>query len=279
MSLFANPFLNPHLRAIDASPRTLSLLRPLEASLTYMGQWIRGRRVPVYAFFDHSCRSTKYPYRFAVTTCQDWRGGQLSYDKHWGLDLIVPIGTSVVAAAAGVVAAVDSEPVGGPYVWIDHGGGYATTYHHLSRTLVNVGQHVSRGELIAHSGAEGMVIQNFFPLVPPHLHFSLFVDGVPVDPFRGWDSPGYWADGLEPRSFDGESSFDIDLPYAWIEKADLLAGFQQDDLLNNNFHALIQLLAPERLSFGGDCWNLLDRPRLNLSLPFRKEDVSRIVYP
>lgn len=273
------PFLNANLRGIDASPKTLSLLRPLQAPLTYMGQWIRGRRVPVYAFFDHTCRSTKYPYRFAVTTCQDWRGGQLCYDKHWGIDLIVPIGTSIVAAAAGLVTGIGSEPVGGSFVWIDHGGGYATTYHHLSRPLVALSQKVSRGELIAKSGADGLAIQSFFPLVPPHLHFSLFVDGVPVDPFRGWDSPGYWADGMEPRPYDGVSHLDSELPYEWIAKEDLLEGFRQDPLLNNNFHEILRLIAPERLSFGGDCWNLNDRPALRLSLPFSKDDVSGIVYP
>lgn len=278
MSLFRNPFQNAHLRAIDASPKTLALLRPLEGPLTYMGQWIRGRRVPVYAFFDHTCRSTPYPYRFAITTCQDWRGGQLTYDKHWGTDLIVPPSTAVVAAASGIVTAVGSEPVGGAYVWIDHGGGYATTYHHLSQPLVSPGKKVSRGELIAKSGAAGLAIQNFFPLVPPHLHFSLFVDGVPVDPFRGWDSPGYWAD-LEPRPYDGHSALDLDLPYESLVKEDLLKGFEQDPLLRNNFYDLLDSLAPEQMSFGGDCWNLSDRPRLRLSLPFHREDVSGLVYP
>ena len=271
--------LNPKLRVIDLSPKTLSLLRPLSAPLTYMGQWIRGRRVPIYAFFDHSCRTILYPYRFSVTTCQDWRGGQLTYDKHWGVDLIVPIGTAVVAAAYGMVTAVGTDPVGGPYVWIDHGGGYATTYHHLSQALVHTGQKVERGELIAKSGAEGLAIQGFFPMVPPHLHFALLIDGVPIDPFRGWDSPGYWADERDPSPYDGESMLDLDLPYDWIDKKDLLSGFEQDALLKNNFFDLLKLIAPDRLSFGGDCWNLGDRPRLLLSLPFRREDVSGIVYP
>ncbi|MBO9541752.1 M23 family metallopeptidase [bacterium] len=266
------------LRAIDFSPRTLGLLRPLSGPLTYLGLRVGGRDVPVYAFFDHTCRAIAYPMRFAVTTCRDWRGGQLTYDKHLGTDFVVPVGTPVTAAAAGVVLAARHEPVGGHYLWIDHGGGYSTVYQHLSVMLVREGQKVARGELIAKSGGTGLAIETFFPLVPPHLHFALFIDGVPADPFPGEASPGFWAGGTDPRPYDFEAALDLPLSEEGIAKSDLLAAFAEDELLATNFIPPLQALAPERFSHGGDWRNLWDRPRLAMSLPFRAEDVSRLAF-
>lgn len=267
------------LRALDFSPRTLSLLRPFSAPATYLGWRTRGDRVPIYAFFDHTCRRIAYPLRFAVTTCRDWQGGQRTYDKHLGTDFMVPIGTQVVAAAAGLVRKVSVEPVGGIYVWIDHGGGYSTTYHHLSMALVHVGQRVYRGELIALSGATGVAIQGFFPWVPPHLHFSLVVDGVPVDPFAGPESPGYWAGDSLPRPYGFEQDLDLELSWDEISREAMLSLFGQDPLLERNFTPPMQLLAPPSFSHGGDWRNLEGRPRLRLSLPFRERDFRGIALP
>lgn len=271
--------LGARLRAIDLHPRTLSLVRPLTGPLTYLGWRVRGDRVPVYAFFDHTSRQRAYPLRFAVTTCRDWRGLQLTYDKHLGTDFIVPLGTPVTAAARGVVLKVSEEPVGGPFLWVDHGGGFATTYHHLSQVLVREGQMVARGEVIARSGGRGLAIESFFPLVPPHLHFGLVVDGVPADPFPGGDSPGFWADGTEPVPYDFARDLDVELPYEWVEKREVLGRFAEDPVLGPNFIPPMELIAPERFSGGGDWRNLTDRPAVRLSLPFRAEDVSGIAYP
>ncbi len=273
------PPLGARLRAIDLHPRTLSLVRPLTGPLTYLGWRVRGSRVPVYAFFDHTSRAIAYPLRFAVTTCRDWRGLQLTYDKHLGTDFIVPPGTLVTAAARGVVLKVSEEPVGGPFIWVDHGGGFATTYHHLSQVLVREGQQVHRGEVIARSGGRGLAIESFFPLVPPHLHFGLAVDGVPADPFPGPDSPGFWADGVAPVPHDFERELDVELPYEWIDKGELLARFAEDPVLGPNFIPPMELIAPDRLSYRGDWRDLAGRPAVRLSLPFRAEDVSGIAYP
>jgi murein DD-endopeptidase MepM/ murein hydrolase activator NlpD len=191
---------------------------------------------------------------------------------------MVPTGTLVTAAAAGVVRAVSQEPVGGRYLWIDHGGGYATVYMHLSQALAHEGQQVSRGEVIARSGGSGLAIESFFPLVPPHLHFTLMIDGVPVDPFPGEASPGFWAGGTDPRPYDFSAKLDLPLSYDGISKADLLAGFARDDLLATNFIPPLTALAPASISHGGDWRNLADRPKLLLSLPFRAEDVSRLIF-
>ncbi len=97
---------------------------------------------------------------------------------HGGIDIAVPSGTWVGAAADGVVI-VAATDVGhyGTAVFIDHQDGYITHYGHLSKIMVHVGQHVKAHQLIAKSGATGRV-------TGPHLHFTIKKDGVAKDPLK-----------------------------------------------------------------------------------------------
>lgn len=96
---------------------------------------------------------------------------------HEGVDLAVPIGTPVHAAADGFIEKVGPYAGYGNYVRIDHGEGLATAYGHLSRFAPGLkpGAHVARGELVAFSGNTGRS-------TGPHLHFEVLTDGAPVDP-------------------------------------------------------------------------------------------------
>lgn len=92
--------------------------------------------------------------------------GKGSVKHHNGIDYACPVGTPVMAAAAGKVVTVKFDPNGyGNYVVIDHGE-IKTVYGHLSKTFVHMGQLVSTGERIAASGATGAV-------TGPHLHFEV----------------------------------------------------------------------------------------------------------
>jgi murein DD-endopeptidase MepM/ murein hydrolase activator NlpD len=95
---------------------------------------------------------------------------------HAGIDIAVPTGTTVVAAAEGrvIVAGWDDGGCGNMIV-IDHGGHLATQYCHLSQMYVGVGQDVQRGQAIAASGSTGNS-------TGPHVHFGVRIDGRPVDP-------------------------------------------------------------------------------------------------
>jgi murein DD-endopeptidase MepM/ murein hydrolase activator NlpD len=97
---------------------------------------------------------------------------------HGGVDIAVPLGTRVCAAADGVVI-VASRNVGhyGMAVFIDHRNGYVTHYGHLSYINVKVGQKVKKGQLIAKSGASGRV-------TGPHLHFTIKKDDKALDPMK-----------------------------------------------------------------------------------------------
>lgn len=96
---------------------------------------------------------------------------------HEGVDLGVPIGTPVRAAAEGVVS---FAAVRGAYGWlvvIEHADGWETYYAHNSQLLVKVGDSVQQGQVIAKSGSSGRT-------TGPHLHFEVRRNGVPIDPMR-----------------------------------------------------------------------------------------------
>ncbi|MDR3196210.1 MAG: M23 family metallopeptidase [Endomicrobium sp.] len=97
---------------------------------------------------------------------------------HGGVDIAVPSGSWVGAAADGVVT-VASHNVGhyGTAVFIDHKNGYVTHYGHLYSIHVRVGQNVKKGQLIAKSGATGRV-------TGPHLHFTIKKGDKALDPMK-----------------------------------------------------------------------------------------------
>ena len=103
---------------------------------------------------------------------------------HTGIDIAAPLGTTVMAAADGVVVAVGHTTVGyGNYVVIAHGGGIATLYGHLLDTSVKVGDRVVRGQMIGLEGSTGLS-------TGPHVHFELRVNDQVIDPMPYLPVPG-----------------------------------------------------------------------------------------
>lgn len=86
-------------------------------------------------------------------------------DNHNGIDLAAPIGTPVLAPAAGRVKSIYSNTAGGKQLIVEHNG-FTTGYAHLSAYSVTVGQTVAAGQVIAKSGNTGNT-------TGPHLHFTL----------------------------------------------------------------------------------------------------------
>lgn len=104
-------------------------------------------------------------------------------EDHPGLDIAVPTDSYVRAAGAGRVLREGDDPVYGRFLVLDHGNGYETVYAHASLILVERGQTVRRGEVIALTGSTGRS-------TAPHLHFEVLLDGLPVDPLSMVDQPG-----------------------------------------------------------------------------------------
>ncbi|AHK80006.1 hypothetical protein M911_13555 [Ectothiorhodospira haloalkaliphila] len=118
---------------------------------------------------------------------------------HHGTDFAMPIGTPILAPADGRVTRVDSHPLAGRFLVIEHGQGYTTRYLHLSRPLVRPGQTVERGDRIALSGNTGRS-------TGPHLHYELHVNGRPVDAMRAELPESDSLAGEELRRFKEISS-------------------------------------------------------------------------
>jgi murein DD-endopeptidase MepM/ murein hydrolase activator NlpD len=94
---------------------------------------------------------------------------------HEGIDIAVPTGTQIRAAASGSVSIAGAEGGYGNYTCIDHGGGLSTCYAHQEQILVSVGQDVSQGQIIGISDCTGHCLG-------PHVHFEIRVNGQAVDP-------------------------------------------------------------------------------------------------
>ena len=91
-----------------------------------------------------------------------------------GIDITVPVGTDIRAAADGVVVyAGDGIKGYGNLVLLRHGGGFVTAYAHIDRILVKVNDAVQRGQVIAKSGRIGTT---------PLLHFEIRKGSTAVDP-------------------------------------------------------------------------------------------------
>ncbi len=103
--------------------------------------------------------------------------------EHSGLDIAVPQGTPITAAAPGVVAWAKLGRMYGNYVMIIHTDGRATLYAHMSRMDVVQDQYVSRGQIIGLSGGRAGSPGAGFS-TGPHVHFEVRENGIPVDPRR-----------------------------------------------------------------------------------------------
>ena len=101
------------------------------------------------------------------------------YSMHTGIDIGVPTGYPVHAAADGIVYSAGWNSGGyGILVMIDNGSGIVTMYAHNSALAVGAGQIVHRGDVIAYAGSTGNS-------TGPHIHFEVRVNGSPQNP-RGW---------------------------------------------------------------------------------------------
>lgn len=102
-------------------------------------------------------------------------GPVASGERSDGLKIAIPLDTPVLAAADGTVAYVGSDiPSLGGLVILQHGGGWTTVYGHAGQLLVQRGQSVKRGQMIALSGDSGTN--------RAQLHFEMRQGRTPVDP-------------------------------------------------------------------------------------------------
>ncbi len=113
--------------------------------------------------------SSRFGYRISPFT------GRKEF--HRGLDIASHMKTPVIAPADGIVTYAGKKWLMGNMVVIEHGYGMKTRYGHLYKILKKKGERVKRGEVIALMGNTGRS-------TGPHLHYEVWLNGVPVNPER-----------------------------------------------------------------------------------------------
>lgn len=206
---------------------SLTQLRPRMGMKLWAGREVVPRRAIVTNLFNHRQTPIEAGWSVRRTQMLDFRGRDLTYDSHNGTDFSVPRGSQVLAAAAGEVVLIASEfNRGGLKIFIDHGNGLMTNCAHLARAFVKEGQKVGRGELIALSGYSGLDGFVTFPFGAPHIHFNVWLNGEPIDPFPHEGGVSMWCAGDVPKpapvdavgqTFPGHSIYDDSKLAALIE--------------------------------------------------------------
>lgn len=100
---------------------------------------------------------------------------QVFSDRHKGIDLAAPLGTEVVAAAAGVIKSSYEDKYFGNVIIIDHLNNYLTFYAHLAKSFHEEGFFVEKGQTIGLVGSSGFSKS-------PHLHYEVIYRGDNIDP-------------------------------------------------------------------------------------------------
>ncbi len=138
--------------------------------------------IPLKLVDEARNRFSKMPLESTpITSDFGFRG----YRWHYGTDLDLDTGDSVVAAFDGVVRIASWDGGGyGNYVVVRHYNGLETLYGHMSKTLVKVGQFVKAGEMLGKGGSTGRSSG-------PHLHYEVRYQGNPIDPEKLYDFPEY----------------------------------------------------------------------------------------
>jgi len=118
-----------------------------------------------------------WPVNGRISSSFGWRTHPIKKTRlfHNGLDIAVPTGTAVRAAASGEVVHSGWMNGFGYTVIIDHGRGVETLYAHNSRVSVAKGSMVNKGQQVAVSGNTGLS-------TGPHLHFGVLKNEKPINP-------------------------------------------------------------------------------------------------
>ena len=117
---------------------------------------------------------------FADKRSYVYKGKKVDEQVHLGFDLAVTQHVAVPAANDGRVVWAENLGIYGNCVVVDHGYGLQSIYGHLNEFAVKAGDMVKKGQSLGKSGSTGLAGGD-------HLHFSMQVDGVQVNPIEWWD--------------------------------------------------------------------------------------------
>jgi murein DD-endopeptidase MepM/ murein hydrolase activator NlpD len=158
----------------DHEHRVEGALAEIQAKIAAQLQSTSSAPLPAGPLTAPSAAGLIWPVSGPVVSGFGMRWGRM----HEGIDIAVPAGTPIRAAASGSVVLLQSESSSGGYgnfTCLDHGGGLQTCYAHQSSFAVSSGQSVSQGDVIGYVGCTGHCYGD-------HLHFEVRINGAPTDP-------------------------------------------------------------------------------------------------
>jgi len=162
-SLHVNPFkVKPSKKSLDRIYKEYLESKKIYATYTKKRYWDKPFMYPMNSKITS-----------AYGNARIFNGSLRSF--HSGTDFRAPKGTPIYSSNAGVVVAASNRYYSGNAVILDHGEGIYSSYSHMSKIIVKVGQLVSQHEKLGLSGSTGRV-------TGPHLHFSFIVDSKKIDP-------------------------------------------------------------------------------------------------
>ena len=109
-----------------------------------------------------------------------YEGKEIDHQVHLGIDLASVHRARIKAANRGKVVFADYLGIYGNTVILDHGQGVFSLYAHLSQIDVQPGSMIEKDGMLGLSGASGMAGGD-------HLHFSMLINGIFVNPLEWWD--------------------------------------------------------------------------------------------
>lgn len=272
---------------------SLAQFHPLVSPKLWLGKPYVSRKVIVSNLVNHTQTPIASGWSVKKTQVLDYRGKRLTYDSHNGTDFSIPIGTKVCTAAEGKVVKIISEfNRGGLKIFIDHGEGLMTCYAHLARALVKVGEILRRGQVIALSGYSGLDAVVSFPFGIPHVHFNVWLNAIPIDPFGYHDKDSMWQAGSlpEPAPLAKDAIEDYEPAHYVAEMVDtVIAGCKTasermrlaaiQDLEERATEVLVQMnYYPTRFAVNVNLYSYEHKRRPRLDLPFSKVDFDGVVF-
>ncbi|MGH2694112.1 MAG: murein hydrolase activator EnvC family protein [Actinomycetota bacterium] len=144
-----------------------------EVALRLTGDIQSAQAKAAVATLGESAQGFIWPLNGPVTSGFGERWGRM----HTGIDIDGYTGQPIVASKAGQVIMSSYYSGYGNTVIVDHGGGYATLYAHMSDFATSSGKYVEQGKIVGYVGCTGSCTGD-------HLHFEVRINGNPVDPMK-----------------------------------------------------------------------------------------------
>jgi murein DD-endopeptidase MepM/ murein hydrolase activator NlpD len=158
-----NVVIGESLAELKPSPGETETVNAFRTAVSQVRHWSEPLELPV-----RGCMTSL----FGV---QRYLNGKPTGNFHGGLDQRSPAGAPVHAVDGGIVKIVREWNLHGKTVGIDHGQGLESIYLHMSKLAVTEGAAVKKGDVVGYVGSTGRS-------TAPHLHWSLYMNGVTVNP-------------------------------------------------------------------------------------------------